>query len=79
MVAWGKPLRQILAEFSCAELAELELYRSIEPWGWRIENRRFGTIAHLLAPKAADELASVENWFTDELPEVSLDDGDEES
>ena len=78
MVKWGKPERQILREFSARELADLELFRSIEPWGWKIDNRRFGQLANLLAPEVAQELATPENWFTDELPEVSLDDGEPE-
>jgi hypothetical protein len=68
-------IRELRARFDSRELADWELYYSIEPWGWSIDNRRFGTLASLLAPKAADELAGPENWFTEELPEVALDDG----
>ena len=71
-------IRELLARFDSRELADWQTYYSIEPWGWEIENRRFGTLATLLAPKAADDLAWPENWFTDELPEVSLDDGQPE-
>jgi hypothetical protein len=44
-----------------------------------IENRRFGTLATIACPKSADSMATVENWFTDELPEVSLYEDDDDA
>jgi hypothetical protein len=52
-------------------------YSQVEPWGWKQDNIRFGTLASLLGPKAAQEMAGPENWFTDELPERSLFDDSE--
>jgi len=71
-------LRELLARFDSRELSRWWDYYQIEPWGWAPDNRRFGTLASLLAPKAAEDLAGPENWFTDELPQRSLfDDADD--
>jgi hypothetical protein len=73
-------LRELLERFDSRELTRWWNYWQIEPWGWKQDNRHFGTLASLLAPKLAQDLCGPENWFTDELPERVLyeDDDDEE-
>lgn len=73
----GCSIRELLRRFDSRELAEWEVYYSIEPWGWEQETLYFGTLASLAAPRAADEMAGPRNWFTDELPRIPLDDGEE--
>jgi len=65
----GCPIRELLGRFDSAELSRWQAYYEIEPWGWQITNRRFGTLAHLLARGETGDLCGPENWFTDELPE----------
>ena len=68
----GCSIRELLARFDSAELSDWETYYSIEPWGWDQDNLRFGTLATLASPKSMDHLAGPRNWFSDELPRVSL-------
>jgi hypothetical protein len=74
----GCSLKELLARFDSRELTRWWNYYAIEPWGWQQDNLHFGTLASLAAPKAAENLAGAENWFTDELPERSLFDDDDE-
>ena len=68
---------ELFERFDSQELAAWQVYFEIEPWGWKQDNLRFGTLATLLCPKSTETLAGHENWFTDELPPVSLYDDDE--
>lgn len=69
---------ELCDRFDSRELARWWTYYQVEPWGWKIENKRFGQLANLLDPKTAAELPSRENWFTDELPEIKVFDDEDE-
>jgi hypothetical protein len=68
----GCSLRELFQRFDSRELSDWQTYYDCEPWGWKQDNLRFGTLATIAAPKSADTMATVENWFTDELPEIPL-------
>jgi hypothetical protein len=67
--------RELLARFDSRELSDWQNYYSIEPFGWEQDNLHFGILATLTAPKSAESMAGPRNWFTSELPQISLDDG----
>jgi hypothetical protein len=69
-------VEELCARFSSRALTKWWHFYQVEPWGWEVANRRFGTLASLACPKAAEELAGPANWFTDELPAVALYDAE---
>lgn len=64
---WGKSKQSILRLFSSAELEELRLYRSIEPWGGEWDNLRAGTIASAAAGanpfRKPHDVPAAGDWF----------------
>jgi len=61
-----------MERFDSRELTRWWNYYQIEPWGWEQDTLYFGTLASVAAPKAGERLPGPRNWFTDELPHVSL-------
>ena len=61
-IQFGKPQKELLSWMSVDDLIEMAAYRRIKPFGYDIENRRFGTICSAIYNSAGKTYKKNVEW-----------------